>query len=221
MSKTAFRTLSNAIFVSYICIALRVGTSDISGEMQIMTKRIIIILLAICAGSAGASAQRFSVSANLLECLDFGTLNAEAAYAVGRHFSVSAGAKFNPWRYGSAGSGYLQNCKRTFNAGMRYWPWNINSGWWFSFKGQWEEYSRSLPVDKGRSEDGDALGAGFSIGYALMLNRHFNIDFGLGAWGGGKKYTVYECPRCGRIVSGGTKGFIGLNDVQASLVYVF
>lgn len=171
--------------------------------------------------AAKVPAQKVTVSANAVDCLDLGTLNAEVGVALSRHFSLSAGARYNPWKFGSESGGYLQNCRRTFSAGMRYWPWNIYSGWWFSFKGQWEEYSRSLPYQNGLAEEGDAVGAGFSIGYALMLSRHFNIDFGFGAWGGSKRYTVYACPRCGRIVENGRKGFVLPNDIQASIVYVF
>lgn len=186
-----------------------------------MFRRLTILLIAALAGSPAVEAQRVTISANALDCIDFGTLNAEVGIAVSRHISINAGAKYNPWKYGNEEKGYVQNCRRTFSAGMRYWLWNIHSGWWLSFKGQYEEYNRSLPVQQGKAEEGDALGVGFSIGYALMLNRHFNIDFGLGAWGGGTAYTTYACPRCGSVLESGRKGFIRPNDVQASLVYIF
>lgn len=187
-----------------------------------MKKRFILFALILTIWiQTPIRAQRISVAANVIDCLDFGTFNAEFGVALGRHFSVSAGAKYNPWKFGNGEAGTIQNCRRSVNAGMRWWPWNIHSGWWFSVKGQWEEYSRSLPSYDGRAEEGDAVGAGFSIGYALMLNRHFNIDFGLGAWGGGKSYTTYACPRCGRILERGRRGFILPNDIQASLVYIF
>ena len=179
------------------------------------------ILLALVFLATSLNAQRLSLSANALECANFGTLNAEMGFALTQHLSVTAGTRYNPWTFGNDDSGYTQNRSLSFAAGVRWWTWNVNSGWWFSFKGQWEQYNRSLPAHNGRAEEGDALGAGFSLGYALMLSRHLNIDFGLGAWGGTKDYVAYACPRCGRIVDSGRKGFIRPNDVQASIVYIF
>jgi len=176
-----------------------------------LTATLFLLLLCIC-----AKAQNVTISTNALDYANLGTLNAEVGVAAGRHLSLSAEARYNPWSWNA-----VQNRQRTFAAGFRWWPWTIWSGWWFSFKGQWREYNANLLSGDGRTEEGWAAGGGFSIGYALMLSRHFNLDFGAGFWAGGKSYTTYACPQCGRILESGKKAFVGPNDLHASIVYVF
>lgn len=188
--------------------------------------RIIFSRLALAVIFAGflcpiALAQNVTISTNALDYANLGALNAEVGVATGRHFSIAAGAVYNPWTWGSAERGELQNKQRTFAAGIRWWPWNIWSGWWMSLKGQYREYNSNLFSKEGLTEEGNAVGASFSIGYAIMLSEHFNLDLGAGFWGGSTNYTTYACPRCGRIVESGIKGFFGPNDLRASIVYVF
>lgn len=168
-----------------------------------------------------APAQNVTISTNALDYVNLGALNAEVGIATGRHISIAAGAIYNPWTWGNAERGELQNKQRTFSAGLRWWPWNIWSGWWMSLKGQYREYNSNLFSTDGRTEEGNAFGASFSIGYAIMLGDHFNLDLGAGFWGGSTNYTTYACPTCGRIVENGTKGFFGPNDLRASIVYIF
>ena len=172
-----------------------------------------VILSLLC---LNIGAQTVSVSTNALDYANLGTLNAEVGVATGRHISLSAEALYNPWNWGET-----RNRQRTFSAGVRWWPWNIWAGWWVAAKGQWREYNGNLFHRDGTTEEGWAAGGGFSIGYALMLSRHFNLDFGAGFWAGSRNYTTYACPRCGRITGRGATGFIGPNDIHASLVYVF
>ena len=54
-----------------------------------------------------------------------------------------------------------------------------------------------------------------------MLSRHFNLDFGLGAWAGTTAYTTYACPRCGRILESGNKAFLQPDEMRAAIVYIF
>lgn len=54
-----------------------------------------------------------------------------------------------------------------------------------------------------------------------MLSENLNLEFGLGFWGGVKKYTEYTCPACGVTVASGIKGFILPDDLIVSISYVF
>ena len=186
-----------------------------------MKKRLFIIACLLAAGCLSARAQQLSVSTNALEYLNLGALNGELAVSLGRHLSLSAAAAYNPWSFGSEESGYLQNRQRNFSLKLRYWPWHTYAGWWFSVKGQYREYNRGGFFGKQISEEGDAWGGGVTIGYALMLSRHFNLDFGVGGWAGATTYTKYACPRCGRILGSGVKGFAKPDEMIASIVYLF
>ena len=103
---------------------------------------------------------------------------------------------------------------------MRWWPWNVYSGWWLGAKGQFREYNWG-GFGSRETEEGYAYGAGLSFGYTWMLHEHINLELGAGAWGGYKTYTVYSCPLCGRKVDEGSRWFVMPNEAILSLVFVF
>lgn len=181
--------------------------------------RIFLVPLFLFLVSLSAEAQKVSVSTNAVDIANFGTLNAEVSVAVARHWSLNAGVRYNPWTFGE-GVDAKQNRTRTVSAGARWWPWNVYSGWWAGARAQWEEYNRG-GLRSARTEEGDAYGLALSGGYSLMVHPNINIDFGLGLWGGYKKYTVYRCPTCGKIEEQGSKVFVMPSDVIVSLMFTF
>ena len=177
-----------------------------------------------------ATAQTWAVALNTADAVELGTIGLEGSAAVGQHWSIHAGAKFNPWTFGKASKrdalfqepnpDQKQNRKQVYAAGVRWWPWNVYSGWWIGGKGQYQEFNYGGLLTE-TSQEGDAFGAGFSGGYSLMLKEHWNLDFGLGFWTGWMKYTTYACPSCGKVVEEGQKWFILPNEAILSLVYIF
>ena len=165
------------------------------------------------------AAQNFAVATNVLDYVDLGTLNLEASCGIARHWSLLAGIKYNPFHYGE-GSAEVADCQRSVEAGARFWPWHIYSGWWFSGKMQYQEFNDAAPVTLETSE-GDRYGAGIAGGYSKMLGKHFNLDFGLGLWTGYTTYVTYACPTCGRIIGSGQRLFILPNDLMIALSYIF
>lgn len=194
-----------------------------------MKKCILAVLLAHLA--CLLPAQELSLSTNLLDWANLGTVNAQAGCSFSRHLSLHAGGRYNNWNYGSVERGNpFQNRARTAWLGVRYWPWNVYSSWWFGARAQVEEYNRGGLIRKTKTEEGTAFGAGLALGYSRMLDKHWNLDFGLGFWAGRTLYTQYRCPRCGRVLSFDdgtpvrdvTKWFLlPSNATQVSIVYVF
>ena len=151
--------------------------------------------------------QDWSVSTNLLDYACLGTLNAEGSGAVGRHISIHAGARVNPWTYHKGDPAkQMQNRHQSYAAGIRYWPWYIYSGWWFSGMAQYREYNRG-GIFSQRTEEGDAYGLSIGAGYSLMLDEHLNLDFGFSLWG--------------RITGKGARWFVLPNDIRISIAYIF
>jgi hypothetical protein len=175
-------------------------------------------------------AQTWAVAVNAADAIELGTIGVEGSAAVGQHWSIHAGAKVNPWTFGKKDTSnglfsepnpdQKQDRKQSYALGVRWWPWNIYSGWWIAGKAQYQEYNRG-GIFRQTSEEGDAFGAALSGGYSLMLKEHINLDFGLGLWGGWTKYTTYACPSCGKVEDQGDKWFILPNEVIISLVYIF
>ncbi len=166
-------------------------------------------------------AQRFSLSTNLLDYAALGTMNMDASYSVSRRFSLTAGVKYNPFTFRKTlPEKQLQLRQRSFAVGVRMWPWHTWSGWWFAGKGRYQEYNFGGILSPETSE-GDRAGLGLYAGYTHMLGPHFNIEFGLGAWGGMDFFRTYSCQVCGDMVDEGRRYFILPDDIMISLVYVF
>lgn len=166
-------------------------------------------------------AQKYSIGTNIVDYLNLGTINAEAGVSVSRHFTANANFRFNNFTFNGADpSRQFQNRQQTYAVGGRYWMWHVYSGTWTGVKVQYREYNSGGILEK-KTEEGDALGISFNIGYTYMLRENLNLDFSIGLWGGKKKYTVYECPKCGRIIQSGKKYFLEPNDFAISLLYIF
>ncbi len=182
-------------------------------------KRLLVLALSI-SFCLSASAQKLSVSTNITDWLSLGTMNIEGSYAVARHWTTHLEWDYNPWTYKEGTQDQFQNRNLAGEAGVRWWPWHVYSGWWVSTAARYEMYNRGGVLDDS-AEEGDAYGIGLGFGYALMLSDRINIDFGMGLWGGYKTYTVYRCTNCGRIMEQGEKTFMLPNDFMVSFVYVF
>ena len=193
-------------------------------------KKLLVVFLFMIASAAAAMAQTWAVAANAADMAELGTIGVEGSAAVSQHWSIHAGAKFNPWTFAKKDTfnglfsepnpDQKQNRKQTYAVGARWWPWNVYSGWWVGGKAQYQEYNRGGIITK-TAEEGDAFGAALAGGYSLMLKEHWNLDFGVGLWGGWTKYTTYACPSCGQVVDEGQKWFILPNELILSFVYIF
>ena len=103
-------------------------------------KVVAVFLLLLPSGVLRA--QKFSLAVNLLECAHLGTLNLDASYALGRHWSLTAGARYNPFTFNAGDpANQFQSRQQSYALGARLWPWHILSGWWFAGKGRWQEYN--------------------------------------------------------------------------------
>ena len=166
-------------------------------------------------------AQKMSLSVNLLECANLGTLNMDASYALDRHWSLTFGARYNPFTYHEGNPDrQFQYRQQSYAAGVRLWPWHIMSGWWFAAKFRWQEYNAGGMFSR-QTREGDRYGGGLYAGYAHMLAPHLNLEFGVGMWAGADVFTVYSCPSCGLTLKSGVKGFVLPDDIMLALVYVF
>lgn len=185
-----------------------------------MKTTVLTALLLTVAAIAGA--QELSVSTNLADYAMGGSLNLEASYGVARHWSVNAGAKYSPFaepeELPAFGSQLLR--QRTVSAGARWWPWHVYSGWWMGAGLRCQEFSEGVRSGPETTE-GDRFGGTLAAGYSAMLAPHFNLDFGLGLWGGYSLYSTYACRSCGRRLDSGARAFILPSDFLLGISYIF
>lgn len=191
----------------------------------------MVIITAVFLGSSlCVGAQTVSLGTNVLEWVDFLTPNASLQLATGQHLSLEASARYNSWSWRTEGA-YEQRQvnerkarQQAYSLGVRWWPWNVYSGWWVAARFQYQEYDYgglstfSWVPD---NEAGDAFGAALLAGYDLQIHKHWNLEFGLGFWGGYKLYSRYALPWCGRLLERGGKTFFLPDQAMISVVYVF
>jgi hypothetical protein len=188
-----------------------------------MKNRLLIILtLALLSGFLNEiRAQKVSLSTNLVDWANLGTVNLEAGLSVSQHISLVAGGHYNPWSY-QAPRGYdILNQQTTGYAGIRYWPWYVYSGWWIEAIARYSVFSKT-GLWRPALEKGKSIGGGLSFGYTLMVHEHLNIEFGAGLWGGRHiDFSLYECPRCMELRERGPRNFIAPEDISISIMYIF
>lgn len=188
--------------------------------MKQRIKKLILPIIILLSVGPTALAQRFSVGTNAVDLFTFATLEAEASVAVAQQFSLHVGAELNPWTWNANNpEKQLQVRQNSYWAGVRFWPWHVYSGWWVGVDGRYTVYNGG-GVIKRDTEEGDAYGGGIYGGYSIMLTDMWNLDLGVGAWGGWKKYTSYACPKCGVITDQGQKAFI-VPDVRIAIQLIF
>lgn len=168
----------------------------------------LLALILLCAAQA-AKAQSFAVSTNLMTWANLGTVNAEGSISVSRHFSIHTGLTANPWNISTPTEVAVKNNQYGAYVGARYWPWHVYSEWWIGTKLQYKNFSQAGLFTRNIAE-GNAVGAGLSGGYTFILSRHFNLDLGVGFWGGGLMRKD-ESP----------EPFVFLDNMIVSFVYVF
>ena len=167
------------------------------------------------------NARRFSVSTNLLDYANLGTLNIDASFAASKHWSLTTGARYNPFTFNEGDPDkQFQYRQQSYSLGARWWLWHTWSGWWFAGKTRYQEYNAG-GIGSRETEEGDRIGAGLYAGYTHMLSPHLNLEFGFGLWGGMSWYNRYSCPTCGLTLETGQEYFVRPDDFMISIVYVF
>ena len=183
-----------------------------------MASKRLLLALGLITLCLSARAQQWAVQTNLVDYANFGTLNIEGGVALSQHWSATAVAKLNPFHYKKNGEP-LNARQQVLGAGVRWWPWHVYSGWWAGMDARYMVYNAG-GIIKRETEEGDAYGARIWGGYSVMLSEHWNLDRGVGAWGGWKKYTVYSCPSCGVTLEQGGKVFV-LPDARVAIQLIF
>lgn len=186
------------------------------------SRTVFILLILLLSANYQAKGQKWSIGTNMLQYVNFLTLNAETSYGIDDDWSIIMNLKYNPFTFNAGGKAenQIQNRNLTIALGSEYWLSSLYSGFFCGARLQWTRYNAGGIFTTSATE-GDAFGIGFNLGYSLPVKSYFNIKFGAGFWTGGNIYTKYKCPRCGKVIDEGNKWFIALNDIAATLLFTF
>lgn len=176
-----------------------------------------VVLLAIAAfalNAATVNAQNMHVATNLLDYLNFGTINAEFGLSPVPKWSFYIKGRYNPFTFKTNDN--LQNRTASVAAGAKYWFWYANSGWFLNSHIGYGIYNTG-GIFSEHAYEGDAAFMTVGCGYALMLGKRWNLDFGVGLQAGVTSYTKYSCPRCGRIIDKRSKMYLFPSNIMVQL----
>ncbi len=177
----------------------------------------VALVTFISLGTVSSYGQNMYISTNLLDYINLGTINGEFGLSPRPNWSFYVRGRYNPFSF-DIGSP-LQNRVASGVVGARYWPWYASSGWFLNAHAGYSKYNIG-GIFSSASYEGDAWHLTVGGGYALILSKKFNLDFGLGVQGGYTDYTRYACPRCGKITHEGRRIYIAPGNmlVQLSMI---
>lgn len=149
------------------------------------------LLLVMCICGQSVFAQRLSVRTNALDWLIL-TPNASLELRLNSRLTLDVGFAVNPINRTIHGAKW-RNFR--FQPQLRYWFNRPMARHYLAFSPLFMDYSAQW---NNRKYSGDLLSVGFTYGYALVLNRHWNIEFSAGI-GIGKtrcyNYSIFDdCP---------------------------
>lgn len=102
-----------------------------------MKKLFLFLFLSIYSLSLTAqdNGAQFSVGTNLVGYANLVTINAEVGMSVAKKWSVLVHGKYNPFVFSEGEQKQMQHKQITAGAGIRFWPWHVNSGWFVGLGG--------------------------------------------------------------------------------------
>ncbi|MBQ5722238.1 MAG: DUF3575 domain-containing protein, partial [Bacteroidaceae bacterium] len=176
-----------------------------------MTRKIVLYMLIILSFPL-ASYSQWSIKNNLLYDAAL-TWNAGIENRISHHWTTALNVGYSPYKLGTNSTRRWRHLMVMPEA--RYWFCEAYARHFISMNAVYSHYNASklnLPI-YGTGDyryQGDFVGAGASYGYAIAIgqNKHWNVEFEVGAdlcytW-----YDKYECEHCGDELGSENKWFV-------------
>ena len=192
-----------------------------------LNKRIFVWLFCLTC-LASARGQNFAVKTNLLRDA---LLNANAGVEVGiaPRWSVDLTGEYNGWTVDE------KKWKHWLvQPELRYWFCDRFAGHFLgvhalggqynygNFKTDLSFLGTDYSVFADTRHQGWYVGGGIAYGYAVILNRHLNLELELGFGYAYTRYDVFQCEGCGRkIEEDRAHHYVGPTKAAINLVYEF
>lgn len=193
-----------------------------------MTRSIIAVLALLLYCNHSSAQGVVGIKTNLLYGAAAFTPNLGVEIGLGKHTTLDISAGFNPWNMDSSPNSNKKLVHIMVQPEFRYFLCERFHGHFFGVHALYSEYNinkHNLPMLFGKgSEDyrfyGHAYGAGLSYGYQLMLNKHWNLEFQVGAGYARMNYDKYDCRECGQKLESVKKNYFGPTRAAISVIYV-
>lgn len=191
--------------------------------------KIIFGVLFAFAVSSRADAQDFAIKTNVLSDIT-GSLNVGVEGRLADRWTLDVSGYLNPWTYGDGA--LWRHCFVQPEA--RWWFCDCFSGHFLGLHAHGGIFNvggidtgiRFLNNDFSILRDsryqGWFAGAGVAYGYDLILGKHWNLEFEIGAGYAYTRYDQFECDVCGSTIAENmTHHYFGITKAAISLVYLF
>lgn len=176
-----------------------------------------VVAAILAFGPNSSYGQNMYISTNLVDYLNLGTINGEFGLSPSPNWSFHIRGRYNPFSFDMGAP--IQNRVASFMGGTRYWPWYAYAGWFLSANAGYSKYNTG-GIFSSASYQGDAWHLSVGGGYALMLSKRFNLDFGLGMQGGYTSYIKFACPRCGKIEGRDKRLYVAPSNIMVQLTMI-
>lgn len=178
--------------------------------------------------SVGAKAQDVAIKTNLLYDAT-ATVNLGVEVGVAPKWTLDLSGNLNAWN--------VNEDKRwkhwLLQPEARYWFCDRFSRHFLGFHALGGQYNigglqnniKFLGTDFSKLSNnrfqGWGVGAGVAYGYAMILGKHWNLEFEVGVGYIYSAYDIFECTGCGRRVGQDNNHYVGLTKAAINLVYLF
>lgn len=185
----------------------------------------ILVLFITCFFSQRLEAQIYPPGLNKFYSLGLnlpvaatGTFNVDASIAVGTKWTAHLPLFYNPFTF----SNNKKYKNFTAMPGIRYWTKRAyDPGFFFGGNYIFSRYNFSGIFGSEHRYDGRAFGLGASVGYAMQLGTHWNLEIEAGLGVVNYNHDKYKCIRCGEF-EGKQKGYYLVpNKTALGIVYKF
>ena len=191
-------------------------------------KNKLVLLVFMLGIAVGAKGQNFAVKTNLLSDALL-NVNAGAEVGLAPRWSLDVSGEYNRWAVNEH-----QWKHWLAQPELRYWFCDHFAGHFLGVHalggqynfGQFDTSLSFLGTDYSVFADtrhqGWYVGGGIAYGYAVILNRHLNLELELGFGYAYTRYDVFQCEGCGRkIEEDRTHHYVGPTKAAINLVYEF
>lgn len=189
----------------------------------------ILCLLPMFLFWTGAGAQSIAVKTNVLSDAT-GSLNLGVEGRLAQRWTLDLSGHLNPWTYDDGAlwrHGFVQ-------PEVRWWMCDCFSGHFLGLHAHGGIFNvggidtnlkflgNDFSVLRDSRRQGWFVGAGLGYGYDLILGKHWNLEFEIGAGYAYTRYDIFECDVCGATLAENQPyHYFGITKAAVSLVFLF
>jgi len=167
---------------------------------------------------------RWALKTNLLWDATL-TPNLSLEVATGPRNTVALSAGYNPWKVDGTDDDNKKLAHRLIQAEYRWWCCESFNSHFIGaqlFGGDYNVSGYNVPLlfKKKYRYQGYGVGAGFTYGYHLVLQKRWSLEFTVGVGVAYLHYDRYDCAKCSDFEKTSNKFYFGPTKLGINLVYI-